>query len=104
MPYFFFLFLFISNVYAVDIIKANIGESTLDKRISFKYEILKTALDLTKEEFGDYRIEIHDYYMNAKRGFMELETGETINVYFAITQKNGKNKPLLFGFLCDEVL
>lgn len=86
----FFIFiavwLIINHSYAVDIVKANIGESTLDKRIDFKNKILKTALDLTKEEFGDYRIEVHNYYMNAKRGFMELAVGKTINVYFSITQ------------------
>ena len=84
--YFILTTLFFNNSYAIDVIKANIGESTLDKRIDFKHEILKTALDLTKEEFGDYRIEVHSYYMNAKRGFMELDIGKTINVYFSITQ------------------
>lgn len=77
---------FINNSYAIDIVKANIGESTLDKRIDFKSTILKTALDITEEEFGEYRIEVHNYYMNAKRGFMELAVGKTINVYFSITQ------------------
>ena len=95
MRYAFFIFLtilFVNNSYAIDVIKANIGESTLDKRIDFKNEILKTALDLTQEEFGDYRIEVHNYYMNAKRGFMELDTGKIINVYFSITQTKWENQ------------
>lgn len=94
--FYFFLFfiVFVNNSYAVDVIKANIGESTLDKRINFKNEILKTALDITKKEFGDYRIEVHNYYMNAKRGFMELDVGKTINVYFAITQNKWEEKAI----------
>lgn len=90
MPYVFlfilYVLLFSNNLYAIDVIKANIGESTLDKRIHFKNEVLKTALNITREEFGDYRIEAHNYYMNAKRGFMDLTIGKTINVYFALTQ------------------
>lgn len=89
-----FVILFVNDSYAIDIIKANIGESTLDKRVDFKNEILKKALDITKEEFGDYRIEVHNYYMNAKRGFMELDVGKTINVYFAITQNKWEEKAI----------
>lgn len=98
MPYvilvFLYILLFSNNIYAIDVIKANIGESTLDKRIHFKNEILKTALNLTKEEFGDYRIEVHNYYMNAKRGFMELNAGKTINVYFALTQSKWEEQAI----------
>lgn len=82
------------DVYAVDVIKANIGESTLDTRITFKREILQAALDHTKEEYGEYDIEVHNYYMNAKRGFIELVNGSTINVYFAITQPLWEEKAI----------
>lgn len=71
--------------FAVDVVKANIGESTLDQRISFKQEVLRSALEATRESYGEYEIEIHNYYMNAKRAFNELVPGETINVYYALT-------------------
>lgn len=75
-------------VFAVDIIKANIGESILDQRIHFKKQILVNALDLTKPKYGEYNIDIKKYYMNSDRSFVELTTGKNINVYFAFTQEN----------------
>lgn len=68
-----------------DNVKAYIGESTQDQRNVFKRKILKQALENTTEEFEDYEIEFHNYYMNPKRGFHELLTGESVNVYFALT-------------------
>lgn len=74
--------------FAIDIIKANIGESILDQRIHFKKQILVNALDLTKPKYGEYDIDIKKYYMNSNRSFVELTTGKNINVYFAFTQEN----------------
>ena len=85
---------FTSTAFSSDLVKANIGESTLDQRIHFKQLILTQALELTKEEYGTYEIEVHSYYMNAKRGFAELKTGRHINVYFALTQKRWEEEAI----------
>ena len=77
-----------SYVCAMDLIKANIGESVLDQRIHFKKQILINALELTKPKYGDYQIEIKKYYMNGDRSFVELTTGKNINVYFALTRSD----------------
>ena len=74
-------------VLAIDIIKANIGESILDQRIHFKKQILIHALELTKPKYGEYLIDIKKYYMNGDRSFVELTTGKNINVYFSLTQQ-----------------
>jgi len=74
-------------VLALDVIKANIGESTLDQRIHFKKQILINALDLTKPKYGEYKIDIKKYYMNGERSFVELTKGKNINVYFSLTQE-----------------
>lgn len=76
------------RAHAIDIVKANIGESTLDQRIHFKKRILTKALDLTRGAYGDYEIKIKKYYMNSDRSFVELKTGKNINVYFALTRKD----------------
>ncbi len=70
---------------ATDVVKAYIGESTQDRRNVFKRKILKQALENTKDDYAEYQIEYHSYYMNPKRGFYELLTGETVNAYFALT-------------------
>ena len=76
-----------SWVMAIDVIKANIGESISDQRIHFKKQVLINALDLTKPKYGEYKIDIKKYYMNGDRSFVELTAGNNINVYFALTQE-----------------
>lgn len=81
-------FFLIPSVLAIDSVKANIGESTLDQRIHFKKQILINALDLTKSKYGEYEVDIKKYYMNGDRNLLELTTGKNINVYFSLTQEN----------------
>lgn len=80
-------FLLSPCVLAVDIVKANIGESTQDQRIHYKKQILINALDLTESKYGEYEIDIKKYYMNGDRSLLELTTGKNINVYFSLTQE-----------------
>lgn len=71
---------------AVDVITVNVGESKDDKRILFKNELVTLALDITKDEYGEYEIRENPQRMNIARAFRELEKGENLSLTFAHTR------------------
>ena len=77
-------FSFQSN--AIDIVTVNVGESKDDSRILFKNELVKLALDITKEEYGEYKIVTNPNRMNIARAFRELEKGKNLSLTFAHTR------------------
>ena len=80
------LSLSITCAYAeIDVVKADIGESLIDKRASFKETVLRQALEITEPSYGEYELRTRKQFMNAKRAFSELTVGDTINTYFALT-------------------
>lgn len=71
---------------AIDIVTVNVGESNDDKRILFKNEVVKLALEITKDEYGEYKILENPQRMNIARAFRELEKGENLSLTFAHTR------------------
>ena len=77
------LLLIPSKLYAVDIIKLPRPQSTKDIRFNHKNEILRTALELTVNEFGPFEIRFDGPVMKRERALVAMKTGELVNVYFS---------------------
>ena len=77
---------------AKDIVIVNVGESPDDKRILYKNELVKLALEITKEQYGDYEIVSNKQAMNISRAFRELETGDDLTLTFAHNRQEFEEK------------
>ncbi|TRY29926.1 amino acid ABC transporter substrate-binding protein [Aliiglaciecola sp. M165] len=84
-----------SLVNAKDIVIVNVGESPQDNRIFFKNELVKLALEITKETYGEYEIVENSQRMNISRAFRELEKGENLTLTFAHTREEFEQKALV---------
>lgn len=82
------------NALAKDIVIVNVGESPDDKRILYKNELVKLALEITKEKYGDYEIVSNNQVMNITRAFRELETGENLTLTFAHNRQEFEEKAI----------
>ena len=82
------------NAVAKDIVIVNVGESPDDKRILYKNELVRLALEITKEKYGDYEIVSNQHVMNITRAFRELETGENLTLTFAHNRQEFEEKAL----------
>ncbi|MBF7074957.1 transporter substrate-binding domain-containing protein [Glaciecola sp. MH2013] len=80
------------NTIAVDVVTVNVGESETDKRILFKNELVRQALEITKEEYGEYKIVANPMRMNINRAFRELEIGTNLSLTFAHTRKEFEDR------------
>lgn len=90
------LFFFVSTSLSVakDIVIVNVGESQNDQRIEFKNELVKMALEITKEQFGEYEIVENTQRMNISRAFRELEKGDSLSLTFAHTRAEFEQRAL----------
>ena len=70
-------------VFAEDVIRIQLSQSDKDQRVTYKYELLKAALEITREEFGPYRLKVEVFRMNRERALVELIKGEIINLHIA---------------------
>jgi hypothetical protein len=52
-----------------------------DKRTKHKHEVITRALEITKSQFGPYRIEVVNVDMPPSRGLMEIKSGKVINLF-----------------------
>ncbi|MGJ8691190.1 MAG: substrate-binding periplasmic protein [Thalassotalea sp.] len=84
-----FLTLFITllacSAMAKDIVRLNKGRSDKDVRTQYKMDVLQNILEITREEYGDFEIVVAGPYTTLKRAIIEVNSGETINVFMAIT-------------------
>lgn len=76
-----------SVLHAVDIVKLPRPQSIKDIRFKHKNEILRSSLELTKEEFGDYEIRFDAPVMQRGRALEAMKVGDLINVYFSPPKK-----------------
>lgn len=67
-------------MYSIDVIKIQSPPSKTVK-LDFKFEVLKTAMEYTKEEFGEYSIDANAPEMKRNRALKEMVKGGKINVY-----------------------
>ena len=84
---FIFVFVNIKSVYSSDNKSVmtyvyNAPESNSDVRYAYQWEILRTALDKTRDKYGDYKM-VRSKTMSEKRQTFELrkETGEITVMY-----------------------
>lgn len=78
---------FVNNAFALDVVKLNPGRSSSDIRSLFKIETIETALKLTEAEYGVYKLEVDDALTTNARAIQELQTGEKINTFVALTNQ-----------------
>ncbi|WP_291329804.1 hypothetical protein [Desulfovibrio sp. UCD-KL4C] len=77
----------------------------LDSRHTYENEVLITALEKTRENYGDFEIVTTISNAQRERLFLELLKGENLNIYVAPTQKKWEEKsipiriPVLKGIL-----
>lgn len=77
--------LFSSFLNAKDIVYLDKDASIYDKRMLYKLEVLKTSLEKTKADYGDYAIVERALLAVKKRAVVEVQSGENINVMMAVT-------------------
>jgi hypothetical protein len=70
------LFLTPTNVWANDVFKIAANNYYVS---GYWEELLTTGLDITSEEFGPYKIVIHEHSMSNERHMQEMKKGELIN-------------------------
>jgi len=73
--------------HALDVIHYNKTHSTKDQRDNYPLILLTTALEKTKEQYGEYLIEFSPVLLKRNRALRALQSGEKLNVYSAPTRK-----------------
>ncbi|WP_157378580.1 transporter substrate-binding domain-containing protein [Aliagarivorans taiwanensis] len=95
---------------ALDVVRYNPPHSEKDKRNDYPLSLLTAALEVTKSEYGDYRIDFAPFLLQRERALKELLRGEIINVYNAPFQKHWEETlppiyfPILRGLLNYRLL
>ena len=77
---------------AIDVVTVNVGESPNDTRVIFKNELVRQALEITKDKYGEYKIVENPQRMNIARAFRELQKGENLSLTFAHTRPEFEEK------------
>ncbi len=70
--------------HAKDVIQLPAPQSNLDVRNQYKSAVITKALELTKEEYGDFEIQRSGSKMNNLRAHDAIQSGESLNVFFAV--------------------
>lgn len=81
-------------LFAKEIVKIAPGQSNTDVRQNYAHILLRSALDVTVDEYGEYEVRHAKYPMNRNRALAELEKGDMINVHEAATREEWENKTL----------
>lgn len=82
------------TVKALDTIRFESGQYDSDHRLLYKKEVLTLAMERTKDVFGPYEISTNAPRMNSLRAVQELETGELINVFIALANKDWEQRTI----------
>lgn len=81
-----FLLLIQQSVYAVDIVKINIGRGDADPRHQYNIKVIHTALELTKPEFGPYEFIDKIRGIPSARLRSIVADGSTVNLAIAVAR------------------
>jgi hypothetical protein len=79
---------------AMDHIRYEKGQSTLDTRVNYKEAVLKLALEHTVDNYGPYVITTDAPWMNSLQARKQLQSGKQLNVYIAATNKEWEEETL----------
>lgn len=71
----------------IDTVRMNTGAQDNDLRARYRGLVLKKALDATIDEFGPYEIKIIELPTTVSRALIEVESGQTINLFIGVTTK-----------------
>lgn len=96
-----FICFFSHTVYSMDIIKINKSHSDNDVRNAYPLLLLTLALDKSKDNYGDYKIEFSSVLLKRKRALKELKIGRIINVYTSATRREWQDtiEPIYFPIM-----
>lgn len=101
---------FSNKLLAVDIVKFEAGQSQNDARMAYKIEVIQSALEHTKDTYGPYLISTSAPLMNSLQAMRQLQNGELLNVFIALTNKDWESNtipiriPLRRGLLSYRLL
>ncbi len=76
-----------------ELIITNPKKSSLDRRFEYPIEVLKKALEKTKEQYGDFEVQAYAQPLSRKRALLELAKGN-ITVFSAPTRREWEEKAL----------
>ncbi|MGJ8691146.1 MAG: hypothetical protein ACSHW0_01545 [Thalassotalea sp.] len=79
---------------AVDVIKANLGQTANDIRTKYKIAVLEQSLKLTEEKYGPYKIIPSSLLTKTHRAILEIQSGKNINVFVALTTNEWEQKAI----------
>lgn len=85
---------FSSLLCAVDIVKFESGQSQNDSRMAYKLEVIKSALELTRDTYGPYLISTAAPKMNSLQAMRQLQNGELLNVFIALTNEDWESQTI----------
>ncbi|WP_147394998.1 type 2 periplasmic-binding domain-containing protein [Alginatibacterium sediminis] len=80
--------------FAMDEIRFESGQSDVDSRMSYKREVLTTAMEKTVSNYGSYRFSDTAPRMNTLRALNEMVEGKQLNVFIALTNQSWENKTI----------
>lgn len=81
----FILLFYTFNANSTDIIKIPKTQSSLDVRPKYTHAVLRKALDMSMDKYGDYEIKVSKHSMNNFEQIMEVHDGIHINLTMAMS-------------------
>lgn len=94
---FLLFFIFISQIstcFSMDVIRWNHGNVATDKRRDYKADLITQVLEKTTPIYGAYRIVEADQGLVPLRAIQQLQAGETINIFMAVTSPEWEEKTI----------
>lgn len=83
-----------TQIIAMDHVRFEKGQSTYDTRGSYKEALLRLALEHTVDEYGPYQITTDAPWMNTLQARKQLQTGEQLNVFIAVSSPEWEKETL----------
>lgn len=103
--FFLILFFIVFSVQAIDIVRYNLSIKHSDPKQAYYIDLLKLALEASRSEYGDYRLEMSVIEMPQGRTSIVLEQNKAIDVIWRMTSIDTERKlnavyfPILKGLM-----
>lgn len=92
---FFLIFLLkVNTLWAIDTVRITNALSSMDKRLEYKSDVIKQALELTVPEFGAYEYKIINIRMNRHRALTTIIRGLPSNIYISPANEEWNKKTI----------
>jgi hypothetical protein len=86
--------LYPTHIMAMDHVRFEKGQSAYDTRGEYKEALLRLALEHTVEDYGPYQFTTDAPWMNTLQAKKQLQTGEQLNVFIAVTTPEWEQETL----------